>query len=107
MHDHRSGQPHNVSLTRKPWRRWQQTATASQKRIRILIRRTLGRETILMAALAYRRRALPLRWQVRQRRRRGLACFRRSPGRSPKDYGAEVVVVGDGAFHSTDLMRYG
>ena len=54
-----------------------------------------GERQILMAALACRRRALPLRWPVRRRtvrRRTGvssaeeqISLLRNSPGRFPKD----------------------
>lgn len=86
-------------------------AAASQKRIRILVDTVelSGRRQILMAALAYRRRALPLRWQVR--RREGVSSASQQISllsvlcrQIPSS--AEVVVVGDGAFHSTDLMDY-
>jgi hypothetical protein len=68
-----------------------------------------GRRQILMAALAWRRRALPIRWQVR--RRKGVseadqqkALLEALRADLPAD--TEVVIVGDGAFHSTDLMAY-
>lgn len=88
-----------------------EAAAASSGRLRLLVD-TLelsGERQILMAALAYRRRALPLRWQVR--RRTGvssadeqISLLRALCGQIPS--GVEVVVVGDGAFHSTDLMDY-
>ena len=96
-------------------RRLLQTATASQKRIRILMDTVelSGERQILMAALAYRRRALPLRWQVRRRTgvsgaEEQISLLQALSGQVPEGFpdGAEVVVVGDGAFHSTDLMRY-
>jgi hypothetical protein len=87
------------------------SAAESQQRVRILMDTVElpGRRQVLMAALAYRRRALPLRWQVR--RRTGvssaddqISLLQALCGQVPG--GAEVVVVGDGAFHSTDLMEY-
>ena len=86
-------------------------AAASQKRIRVLMDTVelSGQRQILMAALAYRRRALPLRWQVH--RRTGvsgadeqISLLHTLSEQVPE--GAEVVIVGDGAFHSTDLMSY-
>ncbi len=72
-----------------------------------------------MAALAHRRRALPVCWQVRRRtgvsdagQQRGLleALSRRiNDARDAEDPCGEipeVIVIGDGAFHSTDLMSY-
>jgi hypothetical protein len=89
-----------------------QTAAASQERIRILMDTVelSGERQILMAALAYRRRALPLRWQVRRRTgvssaEQQVSLLRALSGQVPED--AKVVVIGSGgAFHSTDLMRY-
>ena len=71
-----------------------------------------------MAAIAYRRRALPVCWQVRRRtgvsdadqqksllaklsKRIEEACEARSEAEAP-----EVIVIGDGSFHSTELMSY-
>jgi hypothetical protein len=87
-------------------------AAASQERIRILMDTVelSGDRQILMAALAYRRRALPLRWQVRRRTgvsgaEAQISLLRALSGQIPED--TEVVVVGSGgAFHSTDLMSY-
>jgi hypothetical protein len=87
------------------------SAAESQQRIRILMDTVElpGRRQVLMAALAYRRRALPLRWQVR--RRTGvssadeqISLLESLSGQVPS--AANVVIVGDGAFHSTDLMDY-
>lgn len=68
-----------------------------------------GERQVLMAALAYRQRALPICWETY--RREGItdaeqqkSLLRSIAGLFPKD--AEVVVVGDGAFHSTDLMAF-
>ena len=84
---------------------------ASQKRVRILMDTVelSGQRQILMAALAYRRRALPLRWEVRRREgvsgaKEQISLLKMLSGQIPS--GAEVVVVGDGAFHSTELMDY-
>ncbi|WP_239498327.1 transposase [Salinibacter ruber] len=78
-----------------------------------------GERQVLMAALAHRRRALPVCWQVRRRtgvsdagQQRGLleALSRRiNDARDAEDPCGEipeVIVIGDGAFHSTDLMSY-
>jgi len=91
------------------------SAAESQQRIRILMDTVElpGCRQVLMAALAYRRRALPLRWQVRRRTgvssaEEQISLLQALSGQVPEGFpdGAEVVVVGDGAFHSTDLMRY-
>lgn len=86
-------------------------ADSGKGRIRLLLD-TLelsGRRQILMAALAYRRRALPIHWQVYRRKGVSNAQQQRSLlealSESLPDCAA-VVVVGDGAFHSTDLMAY-
>lgn len=88
-----------------------QAAAQSNGRIRLLMD-TLelsGHRQILMAALAYRRRALPLRWQVRRRTgvssaEQQISLLRTLAEQMPDD--VEVIVVGDGAFHSTELMEY-
>jgi len=87
------------------------TAAGGQDRIRILMDTVelSGRRQILMAALAYRRRALPLRWQVRRREgvsdaEQQISLLKALSGQIPA--GVEVIIVGDGAFHSTDLMSY-
>ena len=88
-----------------------QAAAQSNERIRLLLD-TLelsGHRQILMAALAYRRRALPLRWQVRRRTgvssaEQQISLLRTLAEQMPDQ--ADVIVVGDGAFHSTDLMNY-
>jgi hypothetical protein len=99
-------------LQRPLAKRLLKTAAKSQECIRILMDTVelSGRRQILMAALAHRRRALPLRWQVRRRKgvsgadeQISLLCA--LSGQIPSG-AAEVVVVGDGAFHSTDLMDY-
>ncbi|MCS3672563.1 hypothetical protein GGQ21_003234 [Salinibacter ruber] len=72
-----------------------------------------------MGALAHRRRALPVCWQVRRRTGAGDAEQQRGPPQAlykrindardaedPCDDVPEVIVIGDGAFHSTDLMSY-
>lgn len=62
-----------------------------------------------MAALAYRRRALPIRWQVRRRKgvssaEQQMSLLRTLTGQIPDD--ADVIIAGDEAFHSTDLMDH-
>jgi hypothetical protein len=66
-----------------------------------------GERQVLMAAIAYRRRALPICWKTYRRKgvtdaEQQISLLRVLAGRFPDD--TEVVVVGDGAFHSTDLM---
>lgn len=68
-----------------------------------------GERQVLMAALAYRRRALPICWETYRREgvtnaEQQISLLRALAGLFPED--AEVVVVGDGAFHSTDLMEF-
>ena len=68
-----------------------------------------GERQVLMAAIAYRRRALPICWETYRRggvtnAEQQISLLRALAGRFPDD--AEVVVVGDGAFHSTDLMDF-
>ena len=67
-----------------------------------------GERQVLMAAIAYRRRALPICWETYRRggawnAEQQISLLRALAGRFPDD--TEVVVVGDGAFHSTDLME--
>ncbi|MCS4191791.1 hypothetical protein GGP51_003289 [Salinibacter ruber] len=70
-----------------------------------------------MGALAHRRRALPVCWQVRRRTGVSDAEQQRGPPQALSkriddacdgacDDVPEVIVIGDGAFHSTDLMSY-
>ncbi|WP_259219835.1 transposase [Salinibacter ruber] len=96
-------------------------AIASGSPIRVLVD-TLelsGERQVLMGALAHRRRALPVCWQVRRRtgvsdaeQQRGLLeALSKRIDDACDDEGAcddvpEVIVIGDGAFHSTDLMSY-
>ena len=68
-----------------------------------------GERQVLMAAIAYRRRALPICWETYRRggvtnAEQQISLLRALAGRFPDD--TEVVVVGDGAFHSTDLMDF-
>lgn len=68
-----------------------------------------GERQVLMAAIAYRRRALPICWKTYRREgvtnaEQQMSLLRALVGRFPDE--AEVVVVGDGAFHSTDLMDF-
>jgi len=100
----------------RPLARYLLEEAAASGRVRLLLD-TLelsGRRQILMAALAYRRRALPLAWQVR--RQTGVtdaaqqkALLGRIQPLMPEN--ADVVVIGDGEFHATGLMarieRYG
>lgn len=86
-------------------------AAAAGGRLRLLID-TLelsGQRQILTVAVAYRRRSLPLIWQVQ--RRKGLtdaetqtAFLARLLPWLPSE--AEVVLIGDGEFHSVDLMAW-
>ena len=93
------------------------SAGESQDRVRILLDAVElpGRRQVLMAALAYRRRALPLRWKVR--RRIGVSSAEQQinllealsgqvADAGGAESGAEMIIVGDGAFHSADLMDY-
>ena len=124
--------PLTEALTRKPCKRcWPGGffRPPPQAKVRILMDTVelSGRRQVLMAALAYRRRALPLRGPVRRRTvrlRTGVSGAEEQisllqalseealSGQVPEGFleglpdGAEVIVVGDGAFHSTDLMRY-
>jgi hypothetical protein len=68
-----------------------------------------GERQVLMAAIAYRRRALPICWETYRREgvtdaEKQISLLRALAGLFPDE--AEVVVVGDGAFHSTDLMEF-
>lgn len=68
-----------------------------------------GERQVLMAALAYRRRALPICWETYRREgvtdaEQQISLLESITGLFPED--TEVVVVGDGAFHSTDLMAF-
>ena len=68
-----------------------------------------GERQVLMAAIAYRRRALPICWKTYRRKgvtdaEQQISLLRVLAGRFSDD--TEVVVVGDGAFHSTDLMDF-
>jgi hypothetical protein len=94
-------------------------AAASGGPIRVLVD-TLelsGERQVLMAALAHRRRALPVCWQVRRRtgvsdaeQQRSLleALSERMPSSCAsgdiQSGDPQVVVISDGAFHSTDLI---
>ena len=67
-----------------------------------------GQRRLLVAALAYRRRALPLQWRVD--RTSGVTSaeiqqqfLARLSEAVPEQ--AEVVLIGDGEFHSVDLLR--
>jgi hypothetical protein len=68
-----------------------------------------GERQVLMAGIAYRRRALPICWETYRREgvtnaEQQISLLKALVGRFPDE--AEVVVVGDGAFHSTDLMDF-
>jgi len=68
-----------------------------------------GERQVLMAGIAYRQRALPICWETYRREgvtnaEQQISLFRALAGLFPED--TEVVVVGDGAFHSTDLMEF-
>lgn len=67
-----------------------------------------GRRRLLVAALAYRRRAIPLQWQVD--RCTGVTgedpqvgFIERLAEKMPTE--ADVVVIGDGEFHSVEVLR--
>jgi len=93
----------------RPLARYLLEQAAASGRVRLLLD-TLelsGQRQILMAALAYRRRALPVAWQVR--RQTGVtdaaqqrALLARIRPLVPES--ADVVVIGDGEFHATGLM---
>lgn len=86
-------------------------AAQAAPRLRLLID-TLelsGNRQILMVALAYRRRALPLRWKVLRRTgvneaKTHIALLEEVAQEIPS--GSEVVLIGDGEFHATALMRW-
>jgi len=96
-------------------------AIAADSPIRVLVD-TLelsGERQVLVAALAHRRRALPVCWQVRRRtgvsdakqQKSLLEALSKRIDDACDEEGAcddvpEVIVIGDGAFHSTDLMSY-
>ncbi|WP_341481448.1 transposase [Salinibacter ruber] len=68
-----------------------------------------GERQVLVAGIAYRRRALPICWETYRREGvtnagQQISLLRALAGLFPED--TEVVVVGDGAFHSTDLMEF-
>jgi hypothetical protein len=84
---------------------------AAGGRIRLLID-TLelsGRRQVLMLALAYRSRAMPIFWHVTRRKgvsdsEAQIALLEEIVPWIPTD--AEVVLMGDGEFHSTHLMGW-
>lgn len=86
-------------------------AAAAGGRIRLLID-TLelsSRRQILMVALAYRRRAVPIRWVIQRRKgmtdsQTQIALLEGILSLLPDD--ADVVLIGDGEFHSVDLMAW-
>lgn len=86
-------------------------AAAAGGRIRLLID-TLelsGQRQILMVALAYRRRAVPIGWVVQRRKgvtdsQTQIALLGEILPLLPDD--ADVVLIGDGEFHSVDLMEW-
>ena len=91
-------------------------AAPSSDPIRVLVDplELSGDRQVMMAAIAHRRRALPVCWQVRRRagvsgaeQQRELleALSKRIPDHARAD-APEVIVIGDGAFHSTELMSY-
>lgn len=65
---------------------------------------------LMMVALAYRRRTLPLGWQVMEGKkgvssaRTQIRLLQRIAGCIPPD--TEVIVIGDGEFHAVKLMRW-
>lgn len=80
-------------------------------RVRLLID-TLelsGRRQVLMIAIAYRRRSIPLIWEVR--RRKGvhdaeMVCALLEALRPWLPDDTQIVLIGDGEFHSVDIMTY-
>lgn len=95
-----------AAVTRRLVRR-----AAEQGRLRLLIDvlELSGRRQILMLALAYRRRAIPLLWQVRRGKgvtdaKTQIALVRALLPQIPGD--AEVVVIGDGEFHAVAFMQW-
>ena len=89
----------------------QGTETKGSDPIRLLVDTVelSGEQQVPMAAIAYRRSALPICWETYRRggvtnAEQQISLLRALAGRFPDD--TEVVVVGDGAFHSTDLMEF-
>jgi hypothetical protein len=80
-------------------------------RVRLLID-TLelpGRRQVLMIALAYRRRSIPLIWEVRRRKgvhNAEMVCALLEALRPWLPDDTEIVLIGDGEFHSVDIMDY-
>lgn len=67
-----------------------------------------GRRRLLVAALAYRRRALPIRWRIdRTTGVTGASLQRRfaSDLAEIMPEAANVVLIGDGEFHCVDFLR--
>lgn len=86
-------------------------AVASGQTVRLIIDGTKvgGGHRLLMVALAYRRRSLPLAWTwVKGTRGHALAptqCALFAYGHKLLPIGASVLVVGDSEFGSVELMR--
>jgi hypothetical protein len=67
-----------------------------------------GRRRLLVAALAYRRRALPIQWRIdRATGVTGASVQRRFVRKLAElvPTAADVVLIGDGEFHCVDLLR--
>jgi hypothetical protein len=101
----------DVRACYEPYARGVLRAASVGGRLRLLIDvlELSAQRQILLVALAYRRRALPLIWEVR--RRTGVSdaqshidlLARLRPWLPPQ---VEIVVLGDGEFHSVDLMAW-
>jgi hypothetical protein len=86
-------------------------AAASSERLRLLIDTTElpGTRQILMVAIAYRRRSIPLIWKVMRRTGVTDSDTQRSLLEALAAWlpdGLDIVLIGDGEFHSIDLMTW-
>lgn len=105
----------NEAVTPDRWyrpvaRRLLREAAVGDSPLRLLIDtlELTGERRLLVAALAYRRRALPIRWRVdRTTGVTGAELQQRFVERlaSLVPSGADVALVGDGEFHSVNLLR--
>lgn len=87
-----------------------QEAAAGDGPLRLLIDtlELTGERRLLVAALAYRRRALPIRWRVDRTTGVTGADLQQHFVERLADLvpsGADVALAGDGEFHSVDLLR--
>lgn len=86
-------------------------AAASSERLRLLIDTTKlpGTRQILMVAIAYRRRSIPLIWKVMRRTGVTDSDTQRNLLEALGVWlpnGLDTVLIGDGEFHSIDLMAW-